>query len=119
MLYVEKKMPNKEKPMARKYVESDDNVSDQVSRSAGKAQRGNVNDQKKSTSRGPAGFDEGHDPMVGRHDFAGLPPEKVMRSYPKGTRLTKDERLDDTMSEIDDVNERAEAKRRKYISNQH
>lgn len=105
--------------MVRKYVETDDNVSDQVSRSAGKAQRGNMNDQKKSTSRGPAGFDEGHDPMVGRHDFAGLPTEKVMRSYPSSTRLTKNERIDDTMSEIDDVDGRAQGKRSKYISNQH
>jgi hypothetical protein len=42
-----------------------------------------------------------------------------MRSYPKGTDLTRNERLDDTMSEIDDVDMRAEGKRRKYISNQH
>ena len=105
--------------MVRKYVETDNDVSDQVSRSAGKAQRGNMNDQARSNSRGPAGFDEGHKPMVGRGDFAGLPSEKVMRSYPKGAQLTRDERLDDTMSEIDDVGTRAEGKRRKYISNQH
>lgn len=105
--------------MVRKYVETDNDVSDQVSRSAGKAQRTNMNDQKKSTSMGPAGFDEGHDPMVGRRDFAGLPTEKVMRSYPKGAGLTTNERIDDTMSEIDDVGVRSEGKRRKYLSNQH
>lgn len=112
-------MPKKEISMVRKYVETDNDVSDQVSRSAGKAQRGNMNDQARSKNRGPAGFDEGHMPMVGRNDFAGLPPEKVMRSYPKGAQLTRDERLDDTMSEIDDVDMRAEGKRRKFISNQH
>lgn len=105
--------------MARKYVESDENVLAQVNRSSMKAQRAQMDDEARSRSRGPAGFDEGHDPMVGRHDFAGLPPEKVMRPYPKGAQLTRNERLDDTMSEIDDVNERAEGKRRKYISNQH
>ena len=64
-------------------------------------------------------FAEGHDPMVGRNDFAGLPAEKVMKNYPKSTRLTRNERLDDTMSEIDDVDGRAQGKRSKYISNQH
>ena len=104
--------------MARKYVETDENVLRQTNRSAMKAQNA-IKDQNRSTSRGPAGFDEGHDPMVGRHDFAGLPAEKVMRSYPKGAQLTRNERIDDTMSEIDDVDERAEGKRIKYISNQH
>jgi len=104
--------------MVRKYVESDENVLSQVNRSSMKAQNAQ-RDQSRSKSRGCAGFDEGHDPMVGRHDFAGLPAEKVMRSYPKGTDLTRNERLDDTMSEIDDVDMRAEGKRRKYISNQH
>jgi hypothetical protein len=105
--------------MARKYVENDENVLAQVNRSSMKAQNAQMGDQSRSKDRGPAGWDEGHDPMVGRHDFAGLPTEKVMRSYPKGTQLTKNERLDDTMSEIDDVCERSEGKRRKYLSNQH
>lgn len=104
--------------MARKYVENDGPVQGQVNRSSVKAAKV-MKDQSRSKDRGPAGFDEGHDPMVGRHDFAGLPAEKVMRSYPKSTRLTKNERLDDTMSEIDDVDGRAEGKRVRYLSNQH
>ena len=62
---------------------------------------------------------EGHEPSIGRNDFAGMPKDVYMEKYPKSTRLTENEGLDDTMSEIDDVDGRAEGKRRKYISNQH
>jgi hypothetical protein len=105
--------------MARKYVENDDDVLDQVNSSARKGQAASLTNQMKSKNQGPAGWDQGHDPMVGRNDFAGLPGEKVMKSYPKGAGLTKNERIDDTMSEIDDVCERSEGKRKKYLSNQH
>ena len=61
---------------------------------------------------------EGHEEGIGRSDFAGMPKDVYMEEYPKSTRLTTDERIDDSMTDIDDVDGRAEGKRRKYISNQ-
>jgi len=62
---------------------------------------------------------EGHEPSIGRRDYAGMPKDVYMEEYPKSTRLTENENIDDTMSEIDDVDMRAEGKRRRYLSNQH
>lgn len=63
------------------------------------------------------GFIEGHDESIGRSDFAGMPKEVVMREYPK-TRGMKDEMIDDTMSDIDGIENESEGKRRRYLSNQ-
>lgn len=61
---------------------------------------------------------EGHEESIGKGDHAGMPKEVYMGDYPK-QRLPMNEGLDDTMSEIDDVDSRAEGKRRSYRSNQH
>lgn len=61
---------------------------------------------------------EGHEVGIGRNDFAGMPKDVYVEQYPKSTRLTTDERIDDSMTDVDDVTDRAEGKRRKYISNQ-
>lgn len=61
------------------------------------------------------GFPEGHDEMVGRHDFAGLPPEVRMTVYPKANEL-RDEMIDDTMSDVDAIHKHCEGKRREYLS---
>ena len=47
-------------------------------------------------------FVTGHDPEVGRDDFAGMPKETVMASYPPN-RARRGGYLDDTMSEIDAI----------------
>ena len=62
---------------------------------------------------------EGKEPSIGRSDHAGMPKDVYMAEYPKSTRLTMNENLDDSMSEIDEVDGRAEGKRRRYLSNQH
>lgn len=64
-----------------------------------------------------SGFTEGHDEMVGRHDYAGMPPEVKMNLYPK-ERFPKDEGIDDTMSDIERIEGKSEGKRRKYMSYQ-
>jgi len=61
---------------------------------------------------------EGHEPSIGRNDFAGMPKDVYMEKYPQSTRLTTDERIDDSMSDIDNVDGRAQGKRSKYLSNQ-
>ena len=61
---------------------------------------------------------EGHEPGIGKSDFAGMPKEVYMSEYPKSTRLTMNENIDDSMSDIDKVDGKAQGKRSKYISNQ-
>lgn len=61
---------------------------------------------------------EGHEEGIGKSDFAGMPKDVYMAEYPKSTRLTKNEMIDDTMSDIDSVDGRAQGKRSKYLSNQ-
>jgi hypothetical protein len=47
-------------------------------------------------------FVTGHDPKIGRNDYAGLPQDKVMEEYPKN-RMRRGAYLDDSMSEIDAI----------------
>lgn len=61
---------------------------------------------------------EGHEPGIGKGQFANMPQDVYMNEYPKSTRLTTDERIDDSMTDVDNVTDRAEGKRRKYFSNQ-
>ncbi len=61
---------------------------------------------------------EGHEEGIGKSDFAGMPKDVYMQEYPKSTRLTMNEGIDDSMSDIDSVDGRAEGKRRRYLSNQ-
>ena len=63
------------------------------------------------------GFMEGHEPSIGKGEFANMPKDVKMSQYPK-VRLTENENIDDSMRDIDDVDSRAEGKRRKYLSNQ-
>lgn len=62
------------------------------------------------------GFKEGHDESIGKKDHAGMPKEVMMEEYPKGARLPMNEGIDDSMTDIDDVDGRAEGKRSKYMS---
>lgn len=47
-------------------------------------------------------FVTGHYPGIGRNDFAGMPRETVMDSYPP-TRMRRGAYLDDSMAEIDAI----------------
>ena len=47
-------------------------------------------------------FVTGHDPEVGRHDFAGMPKETVMSLYPPN-KARRGSYLDDSISEIDAI----------------
>lgn len=62
-------------------------------------------------------FITGHDPEVGRDDFAGMPPELVMSSYPPN-RMHPGGRLDDTMSEIDAIQTDSERQIESRLSHQ-
>lgn len=61
---------------------------------------------------------EGKEENIGKGQFANLPQDVYMEEYPKSTRLTANENIDDTMVDIDDITDRAEMKRKKYLSNQ-
>lgn len=51
------------------------------------------------------GFVVGHDPKIGRGSFANMPQEVIMKEYPKPRHLGA--YLDDTMVDIDEVNDRS------------
>lgn len=55
---------------------------------------------------------------VGGGEFAGMPKEVKMQSYPKSHEYGPTD-LDDTMTEIDGCNARAHTKSRKFVSDQH
>jgi hypothetical protein len=61
---------------------------------------------------------EGHEVGIGKGDHAGMPKDVYMQDYPKSARLTMNEGIDDSMTDIDNVDGRAEGKRRKFLSNQ-
>ena len=63
------------------------------------------------------GFVEGHDEGIGRNDFAGMPSELMMREYPKA-RMGRSGEIDDSMSDIDDVEDQGASRRGRYLSNQ-
>lgn len=56
----------------------------------------------KRAMRDHRNFVTGHDPEIGRDDYAGLPSEKVMAKYPPN-RMRRGGYLDDSMSEIDAI----------------
>ena len=64
-----------------------------------------------------SGFVTGHQPGVGKGDFANMPQQVDMRAYPKA-RSYRDTDLDDTIDGIDKVIDMSENKSRKYMSNQ-
>jgi hypothetical protein len=62
-------------------------------------------------------FVTGHEPSVGRNDFAGLPRDEVMEEYPRN-RMMPGSRLDDTMSEIDAIQTDSEGQLESHLSHQ-
>lgn len=54
----------------------------------------------------------------GRGQFANMPSEKKMQSYPKSPHSVASVE-DDTITRIDAENGRAEKKSRRFVSNQH
>lgn len=64
-----------------------------------------------------SGFVTGHQPGVGKGDFANMPQDKMMKSYPKA-KSYRDTDLDDSMGGIDSCIGASENKARKYMSNQ-
>lgn len=64
-----------------------------------------------------SGFVEGHDESIGKGQFANMPTDVMMREYPKST-MGRDKELDDSMTDIDDVQEQAASRRNRFVSNQ-
>ena len=62
-------------------------------------------------------FMTGHNPSIGKGDFAGMPKEVIMEKYPDYSNMSSNE-LDDTLTGIDEVCKHSEGKRSKYLSNQ-
>lgn len=62
-------------------------------------------------------FVTGHDPEIGRNDFAGLPQEKVMSMYPPN-RARRGGYLDDTISEIDAIQVDSDHQVERHLSHQ-
>lgn len=63
------------------------------------------------------GFVEGHEPGVGKGDFANLPREVVMKEYPRN-RMHPGARLDDTISDIDAIQSDSVSELQRRLSNQ-
>jgi hypothetical protein len=63
------------------------------------------------------GFATGHDERIGRSDFANLPQQTYMKEYPL-SRQDKGGMLDDTIDDIDSIQDFAEGQRSKYVSYQ-
>lgn len=70
---------------------------------------------RKMENRG--GFVEGHDPSVGKGDFANLPSEPVMKLFPKN-RMHPGGYLDDTISDIDAIQTDSEREIQRKLSHQ-
>lgn len=68
-------------------------------------------------AREKKGFIEGHEESVGKGQFANMPTDVKMQMYPK-VGLTMNENIDDSMTDIDDIGNESESKRKKYLSNQ-
>ncbi len=62
-------------------------------------------------------FVTGHDPDIGRDSHSGMPDEKVMSYYPKSKSM-KGGYIDDTMSDIDSVQNQAEKTSYSHMSHQ-
>jgi hypothetical protein len=67
--------------------------------------------------RTSGGFVTGHEEHVGHGQFANLPQQTVMKSYPV-SRQDMGGKLDDTMDDIDSIQDFAEGQRSKYASYQ-
>lgn len=62
-------------------------------------------------------FVEGNDESIGKGEFANMPKDVYMKEYPKGRRPA-DGMIDDSMVDVDDIEEQAMNRRRRYWSKQ-
>ncbi|NJL54185.1 hypothetical protein HC928_02715 [bacterium] len=62
-------------------------------------------------------FVEGNDKEVGKGDFANMPQDVKFHAYPK-RGLKRNEGIDDSMTNIDEIGENSENKKSRYVSNQ-
>lgn len=74
--------------------------------------------KSKSMMSGGGGNSEREGSRIGAGMFAGMPTDVKMSHYPKAHEYGPTD-LDDTMSEIDGANQRAHAKSRSHVSDQH
>ena len=62
-------------------------------------------------------FVDGHDPAIGRGDFANLPQDKIVRQFPRN-RMYPGGRLDDSITGIDAIQSDSEGEVMRHLSNQ-
>lgn len=79
--------------------------------------RKNSQNRRTNMAKSRRGFIEGHDEGIGKGEHANMPKETIMESYPK-SRMGRDNMIDDSMSDIDDVQDAAISKRDRNMSNQ-
>ena len=65
-----------------------------------------------------SGSSENEGKVVGSGEFANMPKETKMESYPKSNQFGPGV-LNDTMSEIDMTTKKASSKSHRFLSNQH
>jgi hypothetical protein len=106
-MYGKENDAHKENQMARKYYQD---KKDRMDESRGMK-------KYKREDRDHRDFVTGHDPMVGRNDFANMPPKAVNAAYPK-SHVGKGGYLDDTMSEIDAIQMDSERQIERHLSHQ-
>ena len=63
------------------------------------------------------GFVEGHDENIGKGSHANMPQEVMMKDYPK-SRMGRAGELDDSVTDIDYLQDVAASKRDRYVSDQ-
>lgn len=62
-------------------------------------------------------FVEGHDESIGKGSHANMPQDVYMKEYPK-SRMGRARELDDSMTDVDDVQEEAASRRDRFVSYQ-
>ncbi len=86
--------------MAKKYSQ---NTKDRMDESRGmKNYAAGMNKYAAGKNKMSRGFITGHQPEVGKGEFANLPQEKMMAPYPSN-RARRGGYLDDSMAEIDAI----------------
>ena len=73
--------------------------------------------KKSERNKGNRGFVEGHDRSIGRNDYAGLPREVVMKEFPKN-KMHPGAYLDDSISDIDAIQDDSVRQMQSRLSNQ-
>ena len=69
------------------------------------------------SQRHGGGFVTGHDEMIGHGNVANLPQNVIQHEYPRSREL-RGGMLDDTIDDIDAINDFAEGQRLRYMSYQ-